>query len=123
MALCRQCDDPECYQACQVEGAFLIDEETGVRYINTDKCTGCKDCIEACHYSPSRIVWDPVRELALKCDMCRDAPYWNGEGKQACVEVCPMRAIKFTTEKPIGEAGYEVNLRGDGWAKLELPIT
>jgi protein NrfC len=122
MAVCRQCDDPKCYEACPIKGtALVIDPTTGVRYIDEEQCIGCKACIPACHFSPSRISWDQGRKVALKCDMCRTTPYWDSQGKQACVEACPMKAIKFTTEKPIGEGGYEVNLRGDGWAQLGLP--
>lgn len=43
---------------------------------------------------------------------------------QACVEVCPMEAIRFTKEIPIqeGDKGYKVNLRGAEWAALGYPI-
>jgi protein NrfC len=42
------------------------------------------------------------------------------DGKQACVEVCPVGAIEFTKQTPQqkGDAGYKVNLRGESWKKL-----
>lgn len=122
IAVCHQCETPECYLACPLQDeALCIDEQTGVRYINEDECTGCGDCMEACTFNPSRISFDSDRNIAIKCDLCQNTPYWDSQGKQACVEVCPVKAIKFTTTKPAGHEGYQVNLRGVGWAKLGLP--
>ena len=119
---CRQCENPACYSACPLpDQALCIDEKTGVRYINQEECTGCYQCVEACPYTPSRIIVRPEKNVAMKCDLCQNTPYWEGEGKQACVSICPMKALKFATEKPEGPDGYTVNLRGEGWAKLKFP--
>jgi protein NrfC len=73
-------------------------------------------------------MWDFAQEHALKCDLCAEARFWNEkcgpEGKQACVEVCPVMAIKFTKVIPIqeGDTGYKVNLREGSWEKLGYPI-
>jgi protein NrfC len=64
--------------------------------------------------------------VSLKCDLCANATFhWDEAGggpggKQACVEVCPLGAIAFTQEIPVqvGDAGYQVNLRGDAWLSL-----
>ena len=62
----------------------------------------------------------------MKCDLCIDTPYWNEKGgpggKQACVENCPMKAIKFVAETPVQTEteGYDVNLRNDHWLNLGL---
>jgi protein NrfC len=72
-------------------------------------------------------LWNSDKKRALKCDLCADAPYWNGKGgpkgKQACVEVCPLGAIQFTKKIPEqkGDTGYKVNLRGESWKKLGYP--
>ena len=122
IAVCRQCADPACYYACPLKDkALCIDPKTGVRYINKKECIGCKKCIEACHFTPSRISFNLKYKVALKCDMCQDTPFWKQTGKQACVEVCPQNAIKFTSEQPSGHKEYNVNMRGEGWAKLGLP--
>jgi len=62
-----------------------------------------------------------------KCDLCADTPYhWDQggggpNGKQACVEVCPMSAILFTSQIP---EKYDVNLRQyDSWGDLGYPTT
>ena len=63
---------------------------------------------------------------ARKCDLCANAPYhWDPQGggpqgKQACVEVCPVGAIQFTNKVPKqeGDTGYKVNLRDWTWVTL-----
>jgi len=119
---CRQCETPLCYLACPLpDEALCLGEKTGVRYINAENCTGCYQCVEACPYAPSRITFRTDKNIALKCDLCRNTPYWEAAGKQACVETCPMKAIKFTSNKPKDPEGYVVNLRGEGWARLHFP--
>jgi len=119
---CRQCVFPECFAACPVPGALYIDTKNGnVRRVNELECIGCQLCVTACPFTPSRVVWNSEKGVAQMCDLCIDSPYWSEKGgpggKQACIEVCPMEAIKFTNEIPtqIGDSGYKVNLRGEGW--------
>ena len=128
LAQCRQCVDPKCVEACPAD-ALHIDEESGnVRRIDEEKCIGCESCIEACPFTPPRTVWDEGDEHALKCDLCIDTPHWNEtggpSGHQACVELCPLGALKFTREIPEqeGDKGYDVNLRGEGWRKLGFSL-
>ena len=116
---CRQCVNPACLKACPEPGAMFVDPENGnVRRIDRSKCDGCQECIQACPYTPSRVIWNHEESVAQKCDLCVDTPYWGETGgpgvKQACVEACPMQAIDFTEEVPAqkGDAGYRVNLRG-----------
>ena len=74
--------------------------------------------------APDRL--ESAVKKSSKCDLCLETPYWNEKGgplgKQACVEACPMKAIKFVTETPNQEEtdGYNVNLRNDHWLKLGL---
>ena len=132
---CRQCVDPACVEVCPT-GALRANAEYGnVRMINRTICIGCGDCIEACPYTPSRpvVVSDENFDddhKGRKCDLCADTPYhWDDagggpDGKQACVEVCPVGAIKFSKEIPVqeGDNGYQVNLRAQNWRKLGYPI-
>ena len=118
IAQCRQCPYPPCVDACPT-GANHADPETGVRMIDEAKCIGCERCVQACPFTPSRALWNGIDKHAQKCDLCTDTPFWNEEGgvggKQACVEVCPMKAISFTTEIPVqSEQGYDVDLGHTG---------
>jgi protein NrfC len=125
---CRQCVDPKCVEACPTDALFVDKEHGNIRRIDETKCIGCESCIEACPFTPSRSIWDADEEHALKCDLCLDTPFWDQEGgpggKQACVELCPLGALKFTKEIPDqeGDRGYKVNLRGPGWRKLGFSV-
>jgi len=120
---CRQCADPACVNACPT-GALYVDTANGnVKKIDGEKCIGCKACIKACPFDPPRIVWNIREKRALICDLCTDTPFWDEQGKQACVEVCPVQAIRFSKHMPDrqGDAGYTINLRGKGWKKIGYP--
>jgi len=130
---CRQCVHPSCVDACTT-GALTVDTRNGnIRRIDPRRCIGCTLCIRACPFRPQRLAVIPDREQltgirVTKCDLCAHARYhWdeNGGGpggKQACVEVCPVGAIKFTAEIPRQTVtGYEANLRGESWGKLGYP--
>lgn len=123
---CRQCPYPECVEACPT-GAMHADAETGVRTVDEGKCIGCQRCISGCPFTPSRVQWNFEERHAQKCDLCKNTPFWNREGgpggTQACVAVCPMKAITFTSELPVqSDEGYDVNLRNEHWSNLSFPI-
>lgn len=126
--VCRQCADPACVSACPV-GALHVDPATGVRVIDKARCVGCRKCVKACTLTPSRIVFDTAGKKALKCDLCLDTPYWDEQGgpggSQACISVCSLCAVTFTSEMPEQtDAGYNVNLRKSlHYARANLPIS
>jgi len=133
---CRQCADPACVTVCPT-GAMRADPEFGnVRRVDADRCIGCGSCAKACPYTPARPVLAADENFngatkSRKCDLCAGARYhWDTSGggpggKQACVAVCPVGAIMFTTKLPIqkGDAGYKVNLRKGSWKKLGYPVS
>jgi len=128
---CRQCVQPACVEVCP-EDALGVHPDFGyVRMLDGDKCVGCGACFKACPFKPSRITATADRtndggSIYRKCDLCARAPFhWDAKGggptgKQACVEICPVGAIKFTHEIPLqdGNKGYKVNLRETGWRGL-----
>jgi protein NrfC len=131
---CRQCVDPICVKVCP-SGALAASTKYGnVRMVDKEKCIGCGLCNLACPFTPSRsfVAADKVyadQAKSRKCDLCANAPYhWDEagggpNGKQACVEVCPVGAITFAKEIPNqeGDDGYKVNLRDQNWRSLGYP--
>jgi protein NrfC len=134
IAQCRQCVDPKCMKECPTD-ALIVDRANGnVRRVDAKKCIGCGTCFDKCPHTPSRSIEAPDKryknkDKARKCDLCAAAPYhWDKagggpDGKQACVAVCPVGAIKFTRTIPDqnGDKGYDVNLRKRSWARLGYP--
>jgi len=126
MAPCRQCLTPVCVENCPTGAAFVDTKNGNVRRIDSKKCIGCKTCIQMCPQQPHRTVWNHVDNKSSKCDLCIETPYWNEKGgpggKQACVESCPMKAIKFVAQAPdqTETEGYDVNLRNEHWLNLGL---
>ena len=97
VVVCKQCDWPACYYACASrwdDPAICIDEATGARYIDPEKCRGCKACMNACPMTPERAVISfrkvGNKRIYLKCDLCRD----RAEGP-VCVQICPGNALEF----------------------------
>jgi protein NrfC len=124
LSQCRQCVEPACVVACPVDALKSNPDFGGVTTVDIEKCIGCKKCIEACPYTPSRVIWNFEEEHSQKCDLCANAPFWDNDGgpdgKKACIEICPLDAIVFTKVIPDqkGDEGYNVNLRGSQWEKL-----
>jgi protein NrfC len=127
MSVCRQCVTPLCVQNCPT-GACHVDTANGnVRVIDQQKCIGCKRCINSCPQRPHRTVWNHEKKKSSKCDLCTNAPYWSRQGgpqgTQACVTVCPVKALKLVNETPsqTDVTGYDVNLAPPPKPKPALP--
>jgi protein NrfC len=121
---CRQCVDAACVDICPA-GA-LAPNDYNIITVDTGKCIGCMKCVNACPFPPSRAIWNSSEGHSQKCDLCAKTPYWKGDlyGKKACVEICPLDAIFFTTKTPVqeGDDGYSINLRGKEWERLGYTI-
>jgi Fe-S-cluster-containing dehydrogenase component len=87
--ICRHCES-----VCVANCPSMAIERTpdGVVRINEEKCIKCLLCLSVCPFEVIRIV----EEAVTKCDLCYERLL---EGKiPACVESCPVSALKF--EKP-----------------------
>lgn len=89
--MCMHCADPTCASVCPV-GAFKKTPEGPVVY-DSEKCMGCRYCMQACPFDVPRYQWDSLNPRVTKCDMCRER-ILSGN-KPACVEACPAEARVF----------------------------
>ena len=80
--VCKQCEKPDCLEACPV-GA--IAKKDNVVLVNTEDCIGCGECVQACQYSA--IFLHPTLGKAIKCDLCG--------GEPECVKYCPMKVLEL----------------------------
>lgn len=82
--VCNQCDNAYCQNVCPV-GAIHLDEATGARVVDREKCIGCGMCVRYC---PVEMVsLDPDDKKAVKCDLCGGDPQ--------CVRACPTGALEW----------------------------
>lgn len=97
IVVCVQCDWPACTYACASrwpDPAMSIDERTGARYVDREKCKGCAACQRACPLTSQRpvIAYRKVgrKRVYFKCDLCHTRP-----AGPVCVEVCPGEALRL----------------------------
>ena len=84
---CNHCDDSPCTDVCPVTA--LWEREDGIVDFDTDRCIGCKACMQGCPYDALYI--DPETHTASKCNYCSHRVDTGRE--PACVTVCPEDAI------------------------------
>jgi Fe-S-cluster-containing dehydrogenase component/CRP-like cAMP-binding protein len=94
---CQHCKQPACMQVCPT-GAIGRDARGDV-FVREELCVGCGQCVKACPWDSVQMAPRPglagkslpvavSRDVAVKCDMCREAP-----AGPACVRACPVDAI------------------------------
>src|SRR3989304_8424532 len=89
--LCMHCENPTCASVCPV-GAIEKTSEGPVVY-TSEKCIGCRYCMQACPFQVPRYEWDSTTPKMQKCNLCYDRV---AEGQlPACVEACPTGASSF----------------------------
>jgi tetrathionate reductase subunit B len=97
---CNHCDEAPCIASCPIEGA-LYKRDDGLVIIDTDRCTGCKECVDTCPYGS--IYFNDDLNLAQKCTGCAhliDSDDWD---VPRCADSCPTGAIKFGEESELGD--------------------
>ena len=90
---CMHCQKPSCVSVCPVSAMFK-DKVTGIVDYNKNTCLGCRYCQIACAFNIPKFEWDATMPQIVKCDLCRNTNL-KEKGVPACVEVCPVGAIKF----------------------------
>ena len=84
---CNHCADAPCVEICPVTSLFKRPD--GIVDFDSDRCIGCKACMQACPYDA--LYLDPESNTAAKCNYCTHRVD-NGY-EPACVVVCPVEAI------------------------------
>ena len=92
--LCMHCDNAPCIESCAVPGA-LYQRDDGLVIIDPVKCTGCKNCVDACPYDV--IFFNEGLNLAQKCTGCAHL-LDDGWTEPRCADACPTLAIKMMDE-------------------------
>ncbi|MBI3409763.1 MAG: polysulfide reductase NrfD [Planctomycetes bacterium] len=84
---CNHCEWAPCVTICPVTALYKRDD--GIVDFNSDRCIGCKSCMQACPYDALYI--DPDSHTAAKCNYCTHRVEIGLQ--PSCVVVCPEQAI------------------------------
>ncbi len=84
---CNHCTDAPCIKICPTSALFK--REDGIVDFDSDRCIGCKSCMQACPYDA--IYIDEDSHTAAKCNFC--AHRIDDGLEPACVTVCPTHSI------------------------------
>ncbi len=101
---CAHCEKPACVSACLV-GAMRKHADGPVTW-DADRCIGCRYCMVACPYQRLAYEYDEaLTPRVCKCNFCRERT--AAGGVPACVEVCPVEALKFGRRRELIALGHE----------------
>lgn len=84
---CNHCTDAPCVTICPTKSLFKRDD--GIVDFDSERCIGCKSCMQACPYDA--IYIDDETHTAAKCNFC--AHRIDSGLEPACVTVCPTHSI------------------------------
>ena len=101
--ICQHCDEAPCITACKSKAIYK--RQDGISIIDPEKCTGARQCLDACPYGVIYFNYD--LNIAQKCTFC--AHILDGKGGKEvpkiprCVDACPTDALRFGEEKELKE--------------------
>jgi Fe-S-cluster-containing dehydrogenase component len=88
--LCQHCEKAPCIPSCPETAIYR--RQDGIVLIDAGRCTGCKDCMEACPYGV--IYFNDELQIAQKCTLCAHL-LDQGWKEPRCVTACPTGALVF----------------------------
>jgi Fe-S-cluster-containing dehydrogenase component len=91
--ICQHCDSAPCIPACGSQAIYKRDD--GIVIIDPGKCTGRRQCLEACPYDV--IYFNSDMNMAQKCTFCAHL-LDDGWKEPRCVDACPTDALRFGEE-------------------------
>jgi len=96
--ICQHCDEAPCIPVCKSKAIYKRDD--GIVIIDPEKCTGTRNCIDACPYKV--IYFNSDLNISQKCTMCAHL-LDDGWKEPRCVDACPTGALKYGEEKDLKE--------------------
>ena len=99
--ICQQCDPAPCIESCPTE-ALIRDENSGCIILNSDDCTLCDLCTEACPLGCIDV--DPDEPALINCDLC--------QGEPLCVPACHAGCLKLADRTSLDEESEIGRLTG-----------
>jgi len=102
--LCQHCDEAPCIPSCKSEAIYK--RADGIVIIDPEKCTGNRNCLDACPYKV--VYFNPDLNISQKCTMCAHL-LDKGWAEPRCVDACPTGALRFGEESELRDlvAGAE----------------
>ncbi len=95
---CMHCNQAACAAACLVKAMYKT-KEGPVIWRGGGKCMGCRYCMLSCPFDMPKFEYDKAIPDIAKCHFCHER---QNEGKKpACVEACPVEAIRFGTRRQL----------------------
>ncbi|OGP54162.1 MAG: hypothetical protein A2Y65_00285 [Deltaproteobacteria bacterium RBG_13_52_11] len=105
---CMHCVEPACVEVCP-EGAIEKRALDGIVVVDSDACSGCQVCLDACPFEVPQFGVDGKMQ---KCDLCISAIDMDSE-TPPCVATCPTKALLFGQMESEEKAGEERSMRSD----------
>lgn len=94
--ICQHCEDAPCMTACVSKAIYRRDD--GIVIIDPEKCTGGRQCLDACPYHV--IYFNRDLNIAQKCTFCAHL-LDDGWKEPRCVDACPTGALRFGEEEDL----------------------
>jgi formate dehydrogenase iron-sulfur subunit len=84
---CYHCAEAACVSVCPTGALF---KEDGLTWLDRDRCSGCRYCVEVCPFGVPKIAEDG---RFSKCDGCAEVV--KAGGQPWCVKTCPSGALRY----------------------------